>query len=213
MPRGTTMQSEDANGTSRGSPRARYGVSFWRCATQPQAVSAVKVRAPPTIAPGNSASARSTAAAQPGIGTASASRKTTASPRASSQPRLRAPPANPRVSVQTTRAPNRFPIAAVASVEASSTTITSCGGGSSAASAASTDPSVRWALYAGMTTLIAGTPCRTELQVDDLSYCRALNPVSLALPRPRTRRYSRAAAVKAVILAGGYGTQIGRAHV
>src|SRR5689334_10590396 len=47
-------------------------------------------------------------------------------------------------------------MAAVSSVEPSSTTITSNGPGSCAASAASTVPSVREALYAGMTTLTRG---------------------------------------------------------
>ena len=40
--RGTARQYEETNGTSRGSPRGRYGVSTWRCATQPQAVAGAK---------------------------------------------------------------------------------------------------------------------------------------------------------------------------
>jgi hypothetical protein len=83
---------------------------------------------------------------------ASESRKTTTSPVAASQPRLRAPPAYPAPDPGTTRAPWDSAIFAVASVDPSSTTITSSGAGSCSAREESTAPSVRSALNAGMTT-------------------------------------------------------------
>ena len=150
------MQYEETKRTSRGSPSGRYGVSVWRCATQPHGVFAENVRAQPTIAPGNSSSARASPAVQPGAGTASESRKTTTSPVAASQPRLRAPPARSGRSLRTTRAPSSSATAAVRSVDASSTTITSSGAGRCSASEPATEPSIRSALCAGITTLMLG---------------------------------------------------------
>src|SRR5436305_15342140 len=93
MSAGTAMQYEDTNGTLRGAPRGRYGVSVCRCETQPQAVRGANERAQPITVPGNSVSARSSPTDQLSDGTTSESRKTTVSLVAAAQPRLRAPPA------------------------------------------------------------------------------------------------------------------------
>src|SRR5262249_42036346 len=105
------------------------------------------------IAPGNSPTARAIPAPQPGSGIASASRKTTTSPPAASQPRLRLPPADGRRPGATTLAPASRARLLVASVDPSSTTRTSMGVGSCPARDCRTRPSERSAFRAGMTTL------------------------------------------------------------
>ena len=151
------MQNDETNATSRGSPRGRYGVSTWRCATQPHADRPSNVRAQPTIAPGNSAAARTMPAPQPAAGTTSESRNTTSSPAAASHPALRAPPASRPPPVSTTRAPpgpgeraGRVG-GAVVDDDHLARAPASC-----AASAASTSARVRSAFRAGMTTLYDG---------------------------------------------------------
>ena len=123
------MQYEERNGTVRGSPSGRYGVSPWRCATQPQAVRLSNVRAQPTSALGNSCRARVRPAPQPWAGIASASRKTTTGLVAAAQPAFRAPPADFEVSFATTVAPAALAASAVPSFDASSTTMLSAGAG------------------------------------------------------------------------------------
>ncbi len=131
----------------------KYGVSICRCATHPHGVRGANVRAQPTTAPGKSATARRRPSPQPGAGTASESRKQTTSPLAASQPALRAPPARAPPPVATTEAPCASAIAGVASVDPSSTRMTSSGGTLWPARAVSTVPIVRAALRAGITTL------------------------------------------------------------
>src|SRR5262249_42427406 len=105
------------------------------------------------IAPGNSPAARATPAPHPGSGIASESRKTTTSPLAAAQPRLRLPPAEGREPGGTILAPDSSARLLVASVDPSSTTRTSRGAGFCPARDRRTLPSVRSAFRAGMTTL------------------------------------------------------------
>ena len=104
-------------------------------------------------------SAATPAASQPGVGTQSASVKASARPEATAAPALRAGPGpNPPSRTTRTAIGAAAATAAVASVEPSSTTITSNSKPASwAASPASVAPRVAAALRAGTMTLAATT--------------------------------------------------------
>ena len=148
------MQNEETNGTSRGSPRGRYGVSTCRCATQPHGVVG-RERARAADERARELARRPRDARAPARrGTTSESRKTTRSPVACVPARVARPageaPAARRDDAGAVRLARSPPSRRV---DPSSTTITSGGAGSCAASAGEHAPSVRAAFRAGMTTL------------------------------------------------------------